>query len=246
LKISVAVITRNAAADLERCLRSVAFADEVVVLDQGSTDETGEVCRQAGALLHQTEWLGFGPTKAKAVSLCCNRWVLSLDSDEEVTPELATVIAGLPDDSPEAAFAVNRLSRFLGAWIRHCGWHPEYVVRLFDTERAAFNDKPVHEAVETAGPVRRLPGLLHHHTYDTLESYLDKMNRYSTLSAREMNAAGRRSSLAAAVFRAQGTFWRMWLLRGGLLDGWRGTVLCLVSGFYTLGKYVKLWQLNRG
>lgn len=246
MKISVAIITRNAASDLERCLRSVAFADEIVVLDQASTDGTEDVCRRAGAVLHQSEWLGFGRTKSRAVSLCRNRWVLSLDSDEEVTSELAAAISALPQDPPEAAFAVNRLSRFLGAWIRHCGWHPEYVVRLFDTSRAAFNDKPVHEAVEARGTIRRLPGLVRHYTYDTLESYLDKMNRYSSLSAREMAEAGRRSSLAGAVLRAQGTFWRMWILRGGFLDGGRGTILCLVSGFYTLGKYVKLWQLNRG
>lgn len=245
MKISVAIITRNAAADLERCLRSVAFADQIMVLDQGSADGTDEVCRRAGAELHQTEWLGFGPTKQKAVSLCRNRWVLSLDSDEEVSPELQAAIASLPEDTPTAAFAINRLSRFLGVWIRHCGWHPEYVVRLFDTRQARFNDKLVHEAVETNGKIRRLPGLVHHYTYATLESYLEKMNRYSTLSAEEMAAKGRRSSLAGAVVRANVTFWRMWLLKAGFLDGWPGTVLCLVSGFYTLGKYAKLRQLNR-
>ena len=116
---------------------------------------------------------------------------------------------------------------------------------LFDQHRAEFNDKPVHEGVETDGTIRKLVGLVHHHTYDTLESYLEKMNRYSSLSAEEMSAAGRRSSLAGAVLRAHVTFWRMWFLRAGFLDGWQGTVLCLVSGFYTLGKYVKLWQLNR-
>ena len=244
MKISVAVITRNAADELERCLRSVAFADEIIVLDQGSTDGADEVCRRAGAALHQTEWLGFGPTKQKAVSLCRNRWVLSLDSDEEVSAELQEAIAALPEDSAPSAYAVNRLSRFLGVWIRHCGWHPEYVVRLFDTGRARFNDKPVHEAVETEGAVGQLPGLVYHYTCDTLEAYLDKMNRYSTLSATEMAAKGRRSSLAGAVARAQATFWRMWLLQAGFLDGWSGTVLCLVSAFYTLGKYTKLNRLN--
>ena len=246
MKISVAVITLNAAVDLERCLRSASFADEIVVLDQGSTDDTAEVCRRAGAAIHQTEWMGFGPTKQKAVDLCRNRWVLSLDSDEEVSAQLQAAIIALPEDAPEAAFAVNRLSRFLGVWIRHCGWHPEYVRRLFDTRRAQFNGKPVHEAVETDGQVRRLPGLLHHYTYDTLDSYLEKLNRYSTLSAAEMAAQGRRSSLAGAIFRAHATFWRMWLLRAGFLDRWPGMVLCLVSGFYTLSKYAKLRQLNRG
>src|SRR5690606_20163422 len=123
---------------LDRCLASLGFADEVVVLDQGSGDHTAAVCARRGAALHQTEWLGFGPTKAKAAGLCRNRWVLSVDSDEEVSPALAAAIAALPDAPAEAAFAVNRLSRFLGRWIRHCGWHPEHVVRLFDRERAAF------------------------------------------------------------------------------------------------------------
>ena len=108
------------------------------MLDQGSGDGTAEVCARHGAVLHQTEWLGFGPTKQKAADLCRNRWVLSIDSDEEVTPELRAAIEALPDQPDQAAFAVNRLSRFLGRWIRHCGWHPEYVTRLFDTQRAAL------------------------------------------------------------------------------------------------------------
>ncbi|MBU8869938.1 MAG: glycosyltransferase family 2 protein [Gemmatimonadales bacterium] len=245
MKISVAVITRNAAADLERCLRSVAFADEIVVLDQDSTDGTDEVCSHAGATVHQTEWLGFGPTKQKAVSLCRNRWVLSLDSDEEVSAELQAAITALPEDTSMAAFAVNRLSSFLGVWIHHCGWHPEYIVRLFDTQRAQFNDKVVHEAVETEGRIKRLPGLVFHYTYATFEAYVQKMNLYSTLWAKEAAGRGRRVSLAGAVVRSNFTFWRMWLWQGGFLDRWPGTVLCLVSGFYTLGKYTKLRQLNR-
>lgn len=245
MKISVAIITRNAAQDLERCLRSVAFADQIVVLDQASDDGTAEICRAAGAELHQTEWLGFGRTKQKAVGLCRNRWVLSLDTDEEVTAELRAAIEGSDPDAGPAAYAVNRLSSFLGVWIRHCGWHPEHVVRLFDRERAGFDDKPVHEGIRTDGPVRRLPGLLRHYTYADLESYQAKQNRYSSLAAEEMARQGRRASLVGAVLRANATFWRMWLLQGGFLDGWTGTVLCLVSAHYTLGKYTKLAQLTR-
>lgn len=245
MKISVAIITHNAARNLERCLRSVAFADQVVVLDHDSDDDTIEVCRRAGVELHQTEWLGFGRTKQKAVDLCRNRWVLSLDTDEEVTAELRRAIEGLVDDAQPAAYAVNRISSFLGVWIRHCGWHPEYVVRLFDRERAGFDEKPVHEGIRTEGPIRRLPGLLRHYTYTDLESYQAKQNRYSSLAAEEMARQGRRSSLAGAVVRAHATFWRMWLLKGGLLDGWPGTVLCLVSAYYTLGKYTKLARLAR-
>ena len=243
LKISVAIITQDAARDLERCLRSVAFADQIVVLDQASADDTAELCRRAGAELHQTEWLGFGATKQKAVDLCRNRWVLSLDTDEEVTPELRAAIEGLPDQPEPAAFALNRLSSFLGVWIRHCGWHPEHVVRLFDRRRARFDGKPVHESIEAQGEVRALPGLLRHYTYASLEAYTAKQNRYSSLAAEEMARQGRRATLGGAVLRAHATFWRMWLLRGGFLDGWPGTVLCLVSAHYTLGKYTKLAQL---
>jgi (heptosyl)LPS beta-1,4-glucosyltransferase len=245
VKVSVAIITLDAAEDLDRCLASLSFADEIVVLDQGSRDATAEVCARYGAALHQTEWLGFGPTKQKAVDLCRNRWVLSIDSDEQVTPELRTAIETLPDTPDQAAFAVNRLSRFLGRWIRHCGWHPEYVTRLFDRERAAFNDKPVHESVVVEGTVGRLPGLLMHFTYETMEQYIDKLNRYTTLAAEEMYAEGRSISLCGAVVRAKATFWRMWLVKGGLLDGWAGTVLCLASGFYVLSKYTKLWRMGR-
>ncbi len=245
MKISAAIITLNAAAELDRCLGSLAFADEIVVLDQGSSDDTAAVCARHGAVLHQTSWLGFGPTKQKAATLCRNNWVLSIDSDEEVTPELRAAIELLPDDTVQAAFAVNRLSRFLGRWIRHCGWHPEYVTRLFHRERARFNDKPVHESVETAGSVGRLDGLMLHYTYETMEQYIDKLNRYTTLAAEEMHAAGRSSGLFGAVVRAKVAFWRMWLVKGGVLDGWAGTVLCLASGFYVLSKYTKLWRMGR-
>lgn len=245
MKISVAIITLNAAADLDRCLASAAFADEIVVVDQHSTDQTAEVCRRHGAVLHQSEWLGFGPTKGRAVSLCRNRWVLSLDSDEEVSDRLREAIVALPEEPDEAAFAVNRLSRFLGRWIRHCGWHPEHVVRLFDTRRAGFNSKPVHEEIEVQGRVGRLPGLLHHYTYETMEQYIDKLNRYTTLAASELHAAGRTSTLLNAVVRSKAAFWRMWLVQGGVRDGMAGWVLCLASSFYVLSKYTKLWALRR-
>jgi len=244
VKISVAIITKNAAPELERCLVSVAFADEIVVLDQGSVDDTAAVCTRHGAVLHQTEWLGFGPTKQKAVGLCRNRWVLSVDSDEEVTPELQAAITALPEAPAAAAFAVNRLSRFLGKWIRHCGWHPEYVVRLFDRQQAGFNDKTVHESVETDGAVGQLPGLLKHYTYETMEQYIGKLNRYTTLVAEQMHAEGRSVSLWHSVMRAEAAFWRMFIVRGGFLDGWVGVVLCWSSGFSVLAKYVKLWRMG--
>jgi glycosyltransferase involved in cell wall biosynthesis len=244
VKVSAAIITRDQAAALDRCLGALGFCDEVVVLDQASTDETAAVCARHGARLEQTEWLGFGPTKQRAVAACRNRWILSIDTDEVVTPELADAITALPDQPAPAAYSVNRLSRFLGHWIRHGGWHPDRVIRLFDRERAGFDDRPVHESVQVDGVVERLPGLLHHHTYETMEQYIAKLDRYTTAAAEDLHRNGRRASLADAVMRSQAAFWRMWLLQGGILDGWAGTVLCHASAFYVLSKYVKLWRLG--
>jgi hypothetical protein len=245
MKVSAAIISHLAAAALDRCLASLDFADEIVVLVQTEDAETSAVCVRHGAVLHRADWLGFGPMKQKAVSLCRNDWVLSVDSDEELTPELRAAITALPDEPTEAAFAVNRLSRFLGRWIRHCGWHPEYVVRLFDRRRAAFNDRRVHEGIETTGHVSRLPGIMLHYTYDTMEQYIEKLNLYTTLAAEDRYAAGKRASPAEAIARSQATFWRMWLLQSGWRDGWPGTLLCCSSAFYVLSKYIKLWRMGR-
>jgi len=243
---SVAILSHEAADDLDRCLASLDFVDDVVVLTHGTTDHTREVCMRHGASFHETAWEGgFGPMKQRAVELCRRDWVLSIDSDEVVTPELRDAILALADEPPPAAYAVNRLSRFLGHWIRHCGWHPEWVVRLFDRRRARFDDRPVHESIRADGPVQRLGGLMRHHTYGTMEQYIAKLNTYTTLAAEDRFTAGKRSSLPEAVLRAQAAFWRMWLLKGGLLDGWAGTVLCLSSSFYVLSKYTKIWRMGR-
>ncbi|PJA75179.1 LPS biosynthesis protein [bacterium CG_4_9_14_3_um_filter_65_15] len=245
MKVSAAIITREAAVDLDRCLASLDFVDEIVVLDQHSADDTAAVCARHGARLHQTEWFGFGPTKQKAVSLCRNDWVLSIDSDEEVDAGLREAIAGLPEAPGFAAYRVNRLSRFLGKWIRHCGWYPDPVVRLFDRRHAEFNERPVHEEVVVSGSCGRLEGHLLHYAYSDMEQYLAKLNRYTTLAAEQMHADGRRSGLAEAVARSVTGFWRMYLLQAGILDGAHGLVLCTASSFSILTKYVKLWRLGR-
>ena len=246
MKVSAVLITRDAAAHLDRCLASLAWCDEIVVLDQQSGDGTLEICARHGARIVQGEWLGFGPMKAAAVALASNRWVLSIDADEEVTPELRDAIVALPDAPAPAAFRVNRLSRFLGRWIRHCGWHPDRIVRLFDRDRAGFNDAAVHEAVETDGAVVDLAGLLLHRTYDDFGQFLRKQDHYTTLGAESAAAAGRHSSLLGAVIRAKFMFLRTYILQAGFLDGWHGLVLCCGMSVSTLMKYVKIWQAGRG
>ena len=246
MKISAVLITRNAASDLAQCLASLDFVDEIVVLDQNSIDETLAICERYGAIVHQqNEWLGFGKMKNSAVTFCANRWVLSIDADEVVTPELKQAILDLPDEPPVAAYAVNRLSRFLGQWIRFCGWHPDWVIRLFDRERARFNERAVHEAVQTEGDTGRLNGLLLHYTYNSMEQYIQKLNHYTTLAAEEAVAAGKRGSIFGAVVRANAAFFRMFFLKSGFRDGWHGLLLCLCSAFYVLTKYVKIWRAVR-
>jgi len=246
VRISAAIITHNAVAQgLERCLASLSGFDEIVVLDQQSDDGTVALCERFGARVVRGAWEGFGRTKQAAVAQTRNRWVLSIDADEEVTPELKAAILALGDDPPCAAYAVNRLSRFLGRWIRYCGWHPDWVVRLFDKERARFNEKPVHEEIVADGPTGRLAGLLRHYTYDTMEQYVAKLNRYTTLSAGDAVDAGRDTSLPGAVLRAHAAFARMYVLQRGFLDGWHGLVLCSCSGFYVLTKYLKIWRARR-
>jgi glycosyltransferase involved in cell wall biosynthesis len=239
------LITLDAAAHLDACLASLDFADEIVVRDHGSTDGTLEICARHGARVFPAQWNGFGPAKAAAAAAARNRWILSVDADEIVSPELRAAILALPDAPPAAAYAVNRLSRFLGRWIRHCGWHPEWIVRLFDRDRAGFDERPVHEAVETEGPVARLDGLLLHHAYDDLDQFVRKQDRYAALGAQAAWVAGRRSGLVAAVLRAKWTFLRAYFVQGGLLDGRYGLLLCMMMGWATGLKYVKLWLLWR-
>lgn len=245
MKVSASLITRDAAAHLDRCLAALAWCDEVVVLDQGSTDGTREICARHGVRLVDGEWRGYGPTKAACVAACRNRWILSVDADEVVDETLRDAVLALPDAPPEAAFRVDRRSRFLGRWIRHCGWSPDRIVRLFDRERAGFDDAPVHESVVTDGPVGDLPGLLRHYAYDSLEQYLAKLDRYSTLGADAAAARGRRATPLEAALRAKVTFLRTFLLRRGFLDGAHGFALCSLMAFQTLAKYLKIWHAGR-
>jgi len=246
VKVSAVLITRNADAHLDRCLASLQWCDEIVVLDQRSTDDTLDICARRGARVEQGEWLGFGRTKAAAVALATHRWILSIDADEEVTPELRDAVLALPDDPTPAAYRVNRLSRFLGRWIRHCGWQPDRILRLFDRDRAGFNDKAVHEAVETGGETADLTGLLLHRTYDDIGQFLSKQDHYTTLGAETAAANGRTANLLGALVRAKYTFFRTYVVQAGFLDGWHGLVLCWGMAFSTLMKYVKIWQIGHG
>ncbi len=240
--VSACLITRDPGPVLETCLQSLSFADEIVVLDHGSGDDTLALCERFGARILTAPWEGFGPAKRRVVAAARNRWVLSVDADEEVTPELAAAIAALPDDPPHPAYAVNRLSRFLGRWIRHGGWHPEWIVRLFDRERAGFDDRRVHESVVVRGSTGRLDGLLLHRTYDSLDQWLTKQDRYARLAAEEAVAAGRRVHAWDGPLHAWHAFWRAWLWQRGFLDGPHGLLLSSLRAWSVLWKYARIWE----
>ena len=245
--LSVIVITRNEEANIGDCLASAAFARELVVVDGGSSDATVAVARQAGARVEvAADWPGFGPQKNRALALATQPWVLSLDADERVTPQLRDeILRTIASAEARDAFSMPRRSSFCGQFMAHSGWYPDRVVRLFRRGRARFSDDAVHERVLTDGPAGQLKGDLLHCTYPDLETMLEKLNRYSTASAAAMFAKGERSSLAGAMVRGAWAFFRTYVLRSGWRDGRMGLVLAVSIAEGTYYKYVKLWLLGR-
>ena len=246
MRISVIVITKNEAASIARCLDSVNWADEIVVLDSGSTDDTVDICRKHAAHVHQTDWPGFGPQKNRALDRASGDWVLSLDADEWVMPALRDEIANVIAQRQDAvAFRLPRLSSFCGRFMRHSGWWPDHVVRLFRRGAARFSDDAVHERVIVDGKTGTLQEPLMHETFVDLDELLEKMNNYSTLSAQDMQRAGKHAGLATAVARAAWAFVRTYFLRGGFLDGREGFMLAVATAEGTYYRYVKLLLLQK-
>ena len=246
MKLSVIVITKNEEAHIGACLDSVAFADEIVVLDSGSTDATCDIARAHGARIEVSpDWPGFGPQKNRVLDLATGDWVLSIDADERVTPELAQAIRHAIEAPAAEGFRIARLSNFCGRWIRHSGWWPDYVVRLFRRDAGRFTDAAVHEHVEIQGRTGTLAGHFLHYPYASLEIFIDKINRYSTEAARGAFARGKRTTLLGTFGHGVWTFIRHYVLRRGFLDGWQGLVLAGMAGTGSFYRYVKLYWLGR-
>lgn len=245
-RLSVILITKNEEQHIVECLQSVAFADEVVVLDSGSTDATVRLAEEMGARVQvNADWQGFGIQKNRALDLATGDWVLSLDADERVTPELAAEIQAVLQQADTAeAYTVPRLSCFGGKWMRHSGWWPDRILRLFKRGAARFKDVPVHESLICEAEPRALNAHLLHYTYDSLETMIGKINLYSTLAAQAQHAQGRKISLVGVVCKALWTFMRLYVVRRGFLDGKQGFMLALISSAGSLFRYAKLWFLN--
>jgi glycosyltransferase involved in cell wall biosynthesis len=250
--LSVALITLNEAANLPRTLASVSWAREIVVVDSGSTDATVEIARKAGARVVEEPWKGFAAQKNSTIAHATGEWILSLDADEEVSPELAREMQALLAGEPAfGAFRIPRLNHFLGRPLRHGGYWPDPKLRLFRSGKARFAERPVHETMETAGPVGTLKNPLIHHCYPTLEDYIEHMNRYSSAGARMLVDSGRApSSLGSLVWNAllnpAATFVYNYIFRLGFLDGREGLLQHLNHSVYIHWKFVKAWQAAKG
>jgi glycosyltransferase involved in cell wall biosynthesis len=246
--LTVIVITKDEEASIARALRSVAFADEIVVVDSGSTDRTVEIAREHATKVTVTDdWPGFGPQKNRALDLATGDWVLSLDADEWLSAESAEEIRRVVANGATgaAAYRMPRRSSFCGRFLRHSGWWPDYVVRLFRRGSARFSDDIVHERVIVDGTLATLVQPIMHETFVDLEDLIGKMNRYSTLTAQQLRQNGRTAGLVEAVARASWAFLRTYVFRAGFLDGREGFMLALATAEGTYYRYVKLMQLSR-
>jgi len=244
-ELSLVVITRDAGAQLAACLDSVRFAAETLVVDSGSRDDTVEIARARGARVIEQPWLGFGAQRRRAVEAAAHDWVLCLDADERLSPELASAIGAALREPGHVAFKMARRNRFFGRWLRHGEGYPDWTIRLFDRRRARWTDDVVHEHVVADGPVGRLEGDLLHASAESLDAYLAKQNRYSTLQAEAMHARGEHFSWVRLVGSPLVRFFRFYLLRAGFLDGSAGLVHIAIGCFTSFCKYAKLRALER-
>ena len=249
MPLSVVLITQNAAAQLPECLASVAFADEVVVVDSGSTDGTTEVAARYGARVVMKEWLGFGRQKQFAVEQAAHDWVLCLDADERVSPELAASVVRALQTPATPVYRMARCNRFLGRWLRHGEGYPDWSLRLFDRRHARWSDDNVHEkviyAVPPGTPLGTLTGDLMHESGEDLGRYLEKQNRYTALAAQELHRRGQRAGLAEITLSPLLRFFKFYVLRLGFLDGMPGLVHISIGCMNSFMKYAKLMELQR-
>ena len=242
-RLSVVVITRNEAANIRAALESVRWADELVVVDSGSTDDTLRIAGEIADRVTAHHWAGYGAQKNHATELAAHDWVLSLDADERVSPALAREIRALLQAEPAArGYRIPRVTRYLGRWIRSTDWYPDYQLRLYDRRAARWNDRLVHESVAVDGPVRRLRGELEHHAYRDVSHHLQTIDRYTTLAARQMHREGRRAGWVDLAVRPPAAFLRNYVVRRGVRDGVHGLIVSLLNAGYVLLKFVKLWE----
>ena len=231
-KLSVVIITKNEEKVIADTVNSAVFADEVLVLDSDSIDKTSSIAKEIGARVEQQEWLGFGAQKNKAVDLANNDWVFVLDSDERITSELKNEIIAILENPQFDGYQVARLNNFFGKNIKTCGLYPDYSIRLFNRNKGRFNDVAVHESVQMDGSISNLNNHMLHLAYDTVDEFRAKQKKYASLSQKNKN---RFKALISPIW----TFFKLYFIKLGFLDGWRGFVIAKLYAQYTFWKYSK-------
>jgi len=244
--LSVTIITFNEAAHVAAAIASVAWADEIVVVDSGSTDGTLDIARQLAARVEVREWPGYAAQKNYAASLARHEWILSLDADERVGPALAASLHAWRAGQPAApGYRVARTSWYLGEWIRTTDWYPDYQLRLYDRRAGAWQPARVHESVRVAGTPARLAGDIEHYPYADVGDHLQRIDRYTTLAALDLRERGHRAGALDLLLHPPAAFLRNYIVRRGLLQGRAGLAVSLLNSSYVLLKYVKLLELER-
>ncbi len=244
--LSVILITKNEEANLKDCLESVSFADEIIIVDSQSTDQTVSIAKSFGAKVEITaNWPGFGPQKNLALALASQDWVLSIDADERVTPELKEeILEVIQSDNQFDCYAIPRSSWYCGRFMKYSGWYPDYVDRLFKRGTAKFSDHLVHERLLPQGKVGYFKNHFLHYSYRNFEQVLKKVDAYSTASALQAFQKGKKGSLTKGLTHGFWAFFRTYVLRRGFLDGSYGLALAISNAATSYYKYIKLWQLG--
>jgi len=244
--LSVIVITKNEERNIRACLQSVAWADEIIVVDAGSQDRTMEIAKEFSQKVYSRPWDGYGAAKNFGLSQCTGEWILSLDADERITPELQhEILDRIPSLDPKiAALSMPRRANFLGTWINHCGWYPGRITRIFRRSAGRFTEEKVHERLVIEGETIPLRSDLLHFSDPDLRYYFEKFNKYTSLAAEELLVQKKGKILIRLIVNPIWVFIRMYIVRLGFLDGIPGLILCVLSANYVFTKYAKLWEYS--
>ena len=244
-KLSVTVITKNESRNIDDALKSVAWADEIIVVDSHSTDATVAIARLHTDRVVVRDWPGYIDQKNHAASLASHDWILSLDADERVTPQLAEEIKALmAEPPPKPAYRIPRVTWHLGRWVRTTDWYPDHQLRLYDRRTAQWTGRYVHEAVTVRGDVGQLRGELQHFAYRDIADHLETIDRYTTYAANQMHESGRRAGLLQIAGHPPLAFLRNYLAHGGIRDGAAGFIISAMNSYYVFLKFAKLWELQ--
>jgi len=247
-KLSVIIITYNEEENIKDCLESVKWSNEIVVVDSFSSDKTVEIAREFTPKVFQNKWTNFSQQKNLALAKASNEWVLNIDADETVTPELKEEILAIVNSqfSTLEGYYIPRKNHYMGRWIRHCGWYPDYKLRLFRKGKGRFNERTIHESVVVEGKKGFLKSCLSHYSYKNLSDHLSRIDKFSTLGAEQMFRDGKTARFFDLLFRPLTRFIKMYLIKRGYLDGIYGLIVSVMGSFYVFTKYLKLWELSRG